>query len=199
MKNQFQPLSCVFFFFSVTSLWGASKPSLPPKPMQWDFPAFIWTKYFHVFPWKKDSICDVSWQSCKNPGEMDQQIWALELGLCSLCVDLHVIPSARKKINKGSCSIRLEGGIKAILELNLVRYIKGSKFSAGISAVKGRVRKMWGCCSAGWEFWWQRTWKLPKYSSFKSLLVKSAFRNPSFLDQSKEDSASGKENPVRGC
>lgn len=184
--------------FSVTFSWDASKPSLPPNPMQWDFPAFIWTKHFHVFPWKKDSICGVSWQSCKNPGEMDQQIWALELGLCSLCCRSPCNSICRKKKSvKGSWWIRLERGIKVHLELNLVGDMKGSKFSAGISAAKGRVRKMWGCCSAGWEFWWQRTWKLPKYSSFKSLLVKSAFRNPSFLDQSKEDLASGKEDPVR--
>lgn len=58
---------------------------------------------------------------------------------------------------------------------------------------KRKSEEMWGCCSAGWEFWWQKTWKLPKYSSFKSLLVKLAFRNSSFLHQSEEYLSQGRK------
>lgn len=46
-------LTLCLSFFSVFSSWDTSKPNLPPNPMQGGFPAFIWTKHFHVFPWKK--------------------------------------------------------------------------------------------------------------------------------------------------
>lgn len=99
---------------------------------------------------EEDSICGVSWQSSKNPGEMDQQMWALELGLCSLCCRSPCNSICRKKKSvKKSLWIRLEGGIKAHLELSLVRDMKGSKFSAGMPAAKGRVRKCGAAAQQG--------------------------------------------------
>lgn len=143
---------------------------------------------------EEDSICGVSWQSSKNPGEMDQQMWALELGLCSLCCRSPCNSICRKKKSvKKKLMDTTGGGNQSPSGIKSGEGHEGQQVFCRNASSKRQSEEMWGCCSAGWEFWWQRTWKLPKNSSFKSLLVKPAFRNSSFLHQSEEYLSQGRK------
>jgi len=66
-----------------------------------------------------------------------------------------IVRTARDQVRKA----------KALIELNLVRDVKGNKkTSIGTSAIKGRLGKMLALSGRKWETWLPRIWRRLRYS-----------------------------------